>query len=355
MGRNGIETENTGSEKIMWIRILVIVAVLLWNAIGVLMDAADVHAENTYTLATANTAGTYYPVGVALATLTKVKLEPVYNISLTAISSAGSAENLDLLREGTAQFAILQGLYGYWAWNGFGPFEGAGPRDDIRSISMLWHNVEHFVLQSDYVTSGTVADLGGLHGKTLSLGSKDSGSAGSGYFLLEELGLDPGDDFELAWLDYGSSAGAIRDGEIQAMNIPGGPPVEAVSRAMGALGKDLTILEFTDEQLDRVNRKYHLWSRYIIGESTYPGQDEQIRTIAQPNFLAVNGDVPEEHVYRIVKAMYKNLEFLHAIHPITRDMHISAAIRGLPVPLHPGAARFYREQGVDIPDDLIAR
>ncbi|WP_163336336.1 TAXI family TRAP transporter solute-binding subunit [Desulfopila sp. IMCC35008] len=308
-----------------------------------------------YLMATANTAGTYYPVGVALATLTKVKLEPEHSLSLNAISSAGSAENLELLRDDSVQFAILQGLYGYWAWNGIGPFRLAEPRRDVRSITMLWHNVEHFVVKSDYLVNGTMDDLEGLKRKRFSLGARDSGSAGSGYYLLQELGFVPEDDFELQYLDYGASTEAIRSGEIEAMNIPGGPPVEAVSRAIGALGKDVTVLEFSDEQLERANRKYKLWSRYIIEPYTYPGQDEAVRTIAQPNFLAVRSDVPDVDVYRIVKAMYANLEFLHAIHPITRAMKIEAAINGLPVPLHPGAARFYREQGVDIPDELIAR
>lgn len=320
------------------------------------MISNGMERENrNYLLATANTAGTYYPVGVALATLTKVKLEPEHNLSLNAISSAGSAENLEMLRDDRVQFAILQGLYGYWAWNGIGPFRLDEPRRDLRSITMLWHNVEHFVVKSDYLVNGTMDDLEGLKRKRFSLGSRDSGSAGSGYYLLQELGFVPEEDFDLQYLDYGGSTEAILAGEIEAMNIPGGPPVEAVSRAMGALGKDVTILEFNEEQLERANRKYKLWSRYNIKPNTYPGQYETVSTIAQPNFLAVRSDVADVDVYRIVKAMYANLEFLHAIHPITRAMKVESAINGLPVPLHPGAARFYREQGVEIPDELIAR
>jgi uncharacterized protein len=330
---------------------------LLWvyavfSALGANAKGGD---SKHYLLATANTAGTYYPVGVALATLTKVKLEPEYNLSLNAISSAGSAENLEMLGANRVQFALLQGLYGYWAWNGIGPFREDGPRKDLRSITMLWHNVEHFVMKSDYLQNGTIDDLGRMRGERFSLGLRDSGSAGSGSYLLDELGFLPNEDFELVYLDYSGSSEAIQRGGIKAMNIPGGPPVEAVSRAIAALGKDITILEFSDRQLNRANRKHKLWSRYIIKANTYPGQDEPVRTIAQPNFLAVREDVNDEDVYRIVKAMYSNLEFLHAIHPITRAMKIEAAIDGLPVPLHPGAARFYREQGVDIPDELIAR
>lgn len=80
-----------------------------------------------------------------------------------------------------------------------------------------------------------------------------------------------------------------------------------------------------------------------------------IHTIAQPNILAVRADVPEEDVYQITKTMYENLPFLNNIHPATKAMALEKAIAGLPMPLHPGAARFYREQGLKIPDRLIAK
>jgi uncharacterized protein len=77
-----------------------------------------------------------------------------------------------------------------------------------------------------------------------------------------------------------------------------------------------------------------------------------VQTIAQPNFLAVREDIPEEDVYLITKSMYENLPFLQNIHAATKDMALEKAIAGLPLPLHPGAARFYEEQGIEIPDRL---
>ncbi|THB79384.1 MAG: TAXI family TRAP transporter solute-binding subunit, partial [Desulfobulbaceae bacterium] len=93
--------------------------------------------ERNYLLATASTGGTYYPVGVAISTLTKVKLQPKQKIGMSAINSAGSGENIKLLRDNEAQFAILQGLYGYYAWNGVGPLKNDGPQKDLRSVTML--------------------------------------------------------------------------------------------------------------------------------------------------------------------------------------------------------------------------
>ena len=308
-----------------------------------------------YIFATANTGGTYYPVGVALATLTKVKLEPRHKIALSAVSSAGSGKNIEMLRDKSAQFAILQGLYGAWAWNGTGKLQQDGPQTYLRSITMLWQNVEHFVVKSDFVTKGDMSDLVALKGKWFSLGQKNSGTEGSGRYILEQLGFAPYEDFQIAATDYGSNAAAIQIGTIDGMNIPGGAPVSAVTEAYLTLGKDLTVLHFTDEQLKAVNSRYPLWNRFLIPAGTYPGQDQEIATIAQPNFLAVRNDVDEEAVYLIVKTIYSNLPFLHIIHSATKALSLDKAITGLPVPLHPGAARFYREQGIEIPDNLIAR
>ncbi len=308
-----------------------------------------------YTFATATTAGTYYPVGVALATLTKVKLEPSHNIALSAISSAGSGENLTMLQNNKAQFAILQGLYGAWAWKGQGKLKKAGPQNYLRSITMLWKNVEHFAIKSDYVQKGDMSDLNLLKNRWFSLGQKNSGTEGSGDYILQQLGYVPYDDFQIAAIDYASNAYAIKNGFIDGMNIPGGPPVSGVSQAFKALGKDITLLNFTDKQLRDVNKAYPLWSRFIIAAGTYPGQEQEISTIAQPNFMAVRNDIDDETVYLIVKTIYQNLPFLHIIHSATKAMALEMAIDGLPVPLHPGAARFYREQGIEIPDHLIVK
>ena len=144
-------------------------------AAGFVLAAPAAQAEEaSYILATASTGGTYYPVGVALSTLVKVKLEPSEKIGMSAISSAGSGENIRLLREGEAQFAILQGLYGYYAATGTGPLAESGPQDNLRSVTMLWQNVEQFVVSSDVATTGTMADMVALKGEAMALGAQSS-------------------------------------------------------------------------------------------------------------------------------------------------------------------------------------
>ena len=284
-----------------------------------LISNASAQEDRSYILATASTGGTYYPVGVALATLSKVKLAPKQHFSLAAISSAGSGENVKLLNENEAQFAILQGLYGAWAWQGLGPYEKSGSQKQLRSVSMLWQNVEHFIVRSDLTETGTMSDLENLNGKKFSIGKKNSGTENSGRQIMQGLSVNP-EQFKLAFMGYGGSASALQNGTIDGMNTPAGVPVGAVTQAFAALGEDIQILSFTDAQIKQANGDYNIWTKYEIPANTYPGVDKPITTIAQPNFLAVREDISEEDVYQLTKAIYENLPFLQGIHKATKAM-----------------------------------
>lgn len=324
-------------------------------AIASLAFAAPSHAEEAnYVLATASTGGTYYPVGVALSTLVKVKLEPSEKIGMSAISSAGSGENIRLLRENEAQFAILQGLFGSYAATGTGPIAESGPQENLRSVTMLWQNVEQFLVSSDVAGDGTVSALVDLKGQGMALGAQNSGTIGSNRTLLAGLGVNIEDDYELMYGGYGPSVEALQNGQVKGVGTPAGVPTGAVSQLMASAGDSVTPLQITDEQMAAMDGGRNLWTRYVIPAGTYPGQDADWNTIAQPNFLGTNADVSEENVYMITKTIFENLPFLQAIHPATKAMALEKAIAGLPVPLHPGAAKYYQEMGVEIPERLIA-
>ncbi|WP_432459078.1 TAXI family TRAP transporter solute-binding subunit [Agarivorans sp. QJM3NY_25] len=325
---------------------------LLTTMLGV---TAQADTAKNYLLATASTGGTYYPVGVALATLTKVKIQPTHKVSVSAINSAGSAENIKLLRDKEAQFAILQGLYGSYAVNGSGPLEQQGKQTHLRSITMLWQNVEQFVIQKQYAKTGDISDLLALTGKTLALGKKNSGTIGSNRFLLGHLGVDIDSQMKLFSAGYGPSAEALQNGQVVGINTPAGAPTGAITKLFAAAAKDLVPLDISDEQMQQANGGLGLWTRYVIPAGTYPNQAKDWNTIAQPNFLAVHADVDEEFVYLLTKTIYENLAFLQAIHKATLAMSLEKALAGLPAPLHPGAARYYREQGIQIPDNLVAK
>ena len=152
---------------------------------------------------------------------------------------------------------------------------------------------------------------------------------------------------------YGPSADAMANGQAIGGGFPAGPPTGAITKLLSSNGDKFTILNVTDEEAAKMDGGRNLWVPYTIAAGTYPGQDSDIQTIAQPNFLAVNAAVDEEHVYKLTKALYENLPFLQAIHKATEAMDVNAAMGGLPVPLHPGAMKYYKEVGLEIPAHLM--
>ncbi|MEJ2640273.1 MAG: TAXI family TRAP transporter solute-binding subunit [Desulfosarcinaceae bacterium] len=294
-------------KKAVWITIAILFAVSQLAAPSAQAD------DQNLIIATATTGGTYYPVGVAIGTLLSIKLARAHKITATAINSAGSGENVQMLKNKECDMAILQALFGLNAYNGTGPYEGKAMKE-FRAMTMLWENVEHFVVLKDQVKTGTMADLKGF-GKKFSIGKRGSGTEGSGRTLLAALGIDPETNMTLEFLGYTPSAQAMMDGRIAGANIPAGPPVAAITQLFAQLGpKRIQVLDFSDTELATIQKRYPIWNRFVIKSGTYPGQTKDINTISQPNFLACRPDLPEETVYLAVKTIYENLPFLHNIH-----------------------------------------
>ena len=311
------------------------------------LSALDTEAQSLI-LTTATTGGTYYPVGVAIATL----IGKETSLKMNAIDSAGSAENIQLLKNNEADLAILQSLFSEMAWSGKGQYQGQ-PEREFRSITMLWSNVEHFIVRSESVETGNIEDLQNYKGKAFSIGKRGSGTETSGKTILQELGFDVELDFRPEHMGYSESAEAMQNGRIEAMNIPAGPPASAVSQTYASMGADkIAVLEFTPEQLKKINATFPVWQPYTIEAGIYPNQQQPIQTIAQPNLLAVRPDLDNETVYEITKTIYENLPQLKQSHQATKEMSLDSAISGLTTPLHEGAIQYYQEKGLTIPDRL---
>ncbi|MBN1830453.1 MAG: TAXI family TRAP transporter solute-binding subunit [Deltaproteobacteria bacterium] len=323
-------------------------------ALGVGVTGAGAAAPQNLLIATATMGGTYYPVGVAIGTLISIKLGSKNNITATAINSAGSGENIQMMKNNECQLSILQGLFGAMAYYGKGQYEGQAFKD-FRSISMLWENVEHFALLKKYAKTGNINDLKGLNEK-FSIGKRGSGTEGSGLVILGGLGIEIEKDYKPEYLAYDPSASAMMDNRIVGANLPAGPPVSSVTMLYAQLGeKKVAVLDFSDADIAAVRKAFPVWTRYVVKKGTYPGQMKDINTIAQPNFLACRPDLPEETVYLITKTIFENLPFLHNIHSATKAMSLDRAVGGLPAPLHPGALKYYKEKGLSIPSELIAQ
>lgn len=340
--------KNHGSKSSAIVRQIIMTLCIL----GLVTGCSDeLSANRPYILTTATVGGAFYPIGVAMATISKSQLQPEYNISLSAISSAGSLENVKLLRDNEAQFGIIQGVFAAWAWNGEGPIRN--PQKNMRSIGAMWFNVEHFVLLTKFVKDGTLSDVGLLNGERFVLGARNSGAEQTGRYIFDQLGIDYESAITPAYMGYEAAASAMQDGNVVGINVPAGAPAAAITQAMAQMGDDITLLTFSQAELDTINARYPLWDWYDFAPGTYPNQDEVVRSIASPNVLVVRDDVPEEVVYRVTKMIWENLGTMQDIHAATKDMKLENALKGLAAPLHPGALRYYRERGLDIPERLL--
>lgn len=318
--------------------------------------------QRSFLLGTGSTGGTYHPMGVALSTLVKLRLLPSFNVDLTAINTKGSQENIELMQEGEIQFAILSGLSGYEGHQGVGRFSESGSNKDLRAITSLWFSADHVIVHKDSVQSGTIQDFTGLRGQAVSLGRASSGTLAGNRALMAPLGLDIDTDFNLVELGYKESAEALIKGEIAGMSVTGGVPVRAVQQVFEELGDEAAVLEFDDEQLATIDQGRRLWGRVVIPAGTYPGQDRDIFTLGTPNILAVHADVDDEVVYEITKTIFEELDYLKSLHQATKQISLDTAASNLPLPVHPGALRYFEEEGVELPSppvelnpDLLAR
>ncbi|POF29129.1 TAXI family TRAP transporter solute-binding subunit [Roseibium marinum] len=322
-------------------------AAILFSALSVVPTIAD----DNVTLATASSGGSYYPVGVALATIVTEKLADK-GIRLSPITTAGSAENVDLVRGNEAPMAIMMGLYGRDGFTGTGTREGRPAVTNLRSIASLWQNYEQFVIRADKVKSGDLSDLTQL-GSQFSVGPRNSGTEGTSRIVLGAVGVDVNHDFLPVNMKYAAAAEAFQNNRLGGLSASGGIPTPSVSQLFVTSGDDMRLLKVTDEQLEKISEASGgLFTRAIIPVGTYQGQTDAVETLKQPNFMAVSADLSDDTVYEITKVMFENLDQLKAAHSAAAAINLETAMDGLPVPLHPGAIRFYEEKGMTVPDAL---
>ncbi len=309
--------------------------------------------RNGLVLSTASTGGAFHQGGVSLSALIKIKLLPTEQIDLTTSNSWGSLDNIARLADGTSDFGIVQSLLGHYGRSGDGIASDLGPQENLRAVTMLWPNVEHFVIRKGLATTGTIDDFLALEGQRVSLGRERS-AIESNRVLLGNLGLDIDDDVDQALLSFRPSVTAFRNGEIDALSLPASTPVHAFTELMEQLGPEAVLLSWTEEQRRRADNGLGLWFPFTLPANTYEGQSEPFETIAQSNFLAVRADVDDDVVYAVTKTIFENLPFLSRLHAPFQFLTEENAVTGLPVPLHPGAKRYFDEIGIDTGEPVVA-
>lgn len=287
-------------------------------------------------IATGGTGGVYYPYGGGIA---KVLSETLPNVTATAEVTAASVDNLKLIRDGKADLAFTLADTAADAVNGRGAFEGSPA--PVATLAVLYSNYTHLVaLRGNGIT--TVASL---RGKNVSLGSPGSGTEVIAVRLLRAAGLDAATDVRPQRLGASESAGALKDGKIDAFFWSGGLPTAAVQDLAHSSGISLTFVP-TADLVPALQRDHgDLYFTLEMPAAAYPGMSGPLPVVGVANLLVANRSMPESLAYDITRAIFDKQADLAAIHPEARNLSLATATKGSPIELHPGAARLYRERG----------
>ncbi|WP_180684022.1 TAXI family TRAP transporter solute-binding subunit [Tepidicella baoligensis] len=305
--------------------------------LGAALVAGTVSAQQQQfiNVLTGGQSGVYYPIGVSLS---QIFAKDIPNTRSTAQVTRASAENLNLLQAGRGELAFTLADALSDAWNGN---EEAGFRtklDRLRGFSATYNNYIQIVASAD----AGIRTLADLKGKRVSVGAARSGTELNARAILKAAGMSYSDLAKVEYLPFGESVELIKNRQLDATLQSAGLGVASIRDLATAVR--IVVVPIPHDVIAKVGDPAYQPS--VIPANTYNGQTEDVPTAAIPNFLVTHAGVPEETVYRMVKAMYDNLDTLHAAHSAARAINRENAIKGMPVPLHPGAERYYREVGV---------
>ncbi|MFS4438426.1 TAXI family TRAP transporter solute-binding subunit [Paracoccaceae bacterium GXU_MW_L88] len=310
-------------------------------ATGLVAVGAPAFAQEQLSIATGGTGGVYYPMGGAIAEVINNNVE---GYQATAEVTGASVENMGLIATGDADIAFGLADTVEASFAGSGPFEGQ-QLPMIRAIASVYANNLQLVVPAD----SDIASLADLAGKRVSVGAPGSGTEVNVQTVLEANGVTY-DDFEVQRLNFNETADALANGDIDAGFWSVGAPTSSIMNL--ATTNDVKMLSLTDEERANAIEANGIYAETTIASGTYEGIAEDVQTIGIPNVLAVSSEMPEEVAYNVTKAMFDNVADMQAVHPAANETTVEFTMSATPVPLHPGAIRYFEEAGAEIPDDL---
>ena len=306
-----------------------------------LLVTAPLAAAQSLSIATGGTGGVYYPIGGGLAEMINKHIE---GYEATAEVTGASVENMGLIMRGDADMALVLADTAYQAYEGSGDFEGRQV-ENTRALASVYPNAVQLVTLAD----SDIESIADLEGKRVSVGAPGSGTELNARALLEANGISY-DDFEPQRLNFNETADAIRDGDIDAGFWSVGPPTSSIMNL--ATTRDIRLIGLSDEEIENAREEEAVFAPYTLAEGLYEGMDEDVQTIGIPNVLVVNADMDEELAYQLTQLVFERTQELIDVHPAAEDTTVEFTMESTPVPLHPGAIRYFEEIEAEIPDDL---
>ncbi len=326
-----------------------IITIIMISMLLVTMVILPAGAKEFVGISTASTGGTFYPVGVAIATILDESLADETGYKFSAHTSGGTMANLEMMRNKEIKMAIVGGVPTCQAYMGVGKYEGK-PIKNVRFLTALYPEVVQFVYRAD---SG-IETLKDFAGRKVAVGTPGGGGSFYTPTIFKTVADITFDNFKPQYLGYGDSAQAMQDNLIDAAYLGASYPTSAVSQ-LYASPLDVKMIEFTDEEVQKLKDVAPYYARIIVPKGSYPGQEEDLKLVGFKSAVIVEEDVDAELVYEMLKVIYlEKLDELKKRQNALEVLSVEEAINGLSgAPLHAGAVKFYREQGLEIADELI--
>ena len=296
--------------------------------------APQAMAQQFINVLTGGTSGVYFPLGVALSELYAEGIEG----SRTQVQATrASVENLNLLAQGRGEIAFALGDAVAMAWEGNTEAGYQRPLTELRAIAAIYPNYIQIVADA----SSGATTLADLRGATMSVGAPASGTELNARAIFAAAGMSYSDLGRVEYLPFAESGELIKNRQIQATLASAGLGV-AFIRDLSAT-HEITLVAIPEEVVAAVGAPF---VPAVIPAGTYDGQTADVPTAAVGNMLITHEGVDEETAYQMTRLLFENLDRMTAAHRAAAAISAQTALNGLPIPLHPGAERYYREIGV---------
>ena len=294
---------------------------------------SDVEGKKFLNIGTGGTAGTYYPIGGAIA---EVLNKEIPGMSANAQSTGASVANVNMLGDGTIDLATVQNDIAYYAANGTEMFVDKKV-NGLKGIAALYPETCQFVT----LRSSGIKSLAELKGRRVAVGAVGSGVEANVRQILAAYGVSY-DDIDAKFLSFAEGASALKDGNVDVAVLTAGYPTASVQDI--AAQNPVRLLPVEDKIADDLIAKYPFYTKTVIPAGTYVGFDEAVPSVSVMAMLVAGPTVNEELGYTVTKAIFSNLDRLRTAHPVARQITRETVQTGMSLPMNAGAEKFFNEK-----------
>lgn len=298
------------------------------------LSAPVAQAQQFINVLTGGTSGVYYPLGVAIG---KIYGDKIPDVKTQVQATKASVENLVLLQQGRGEIAFTLGDSLKAAWEGDAEAGFKNKLDKLRTIGAIYPNYIQIVATAE---SG-IKTLADLKGKSLSVGAPKSGTELNSRAILAAAGMSYKDLGKVEYLPFAESVDLMKNRQLNATLQSAGLGVASLKDL--STSSEITVVAVPKETVDKIGPPF---VSVIIPANTYTGQDKDVPTAAVVNYLVTSSAVSDDLAYQMTKLVYESLPELANAHAAGKEIKLATAATGSPVPLHPGAIRFYKEKGL---------